>query len=261
MEHQKETTVNTSLLVLKLGGDIVDDVDRRRSVLSTLAQSKQRCILVHGGGKVASELSTQLGVLTEMVDGRRITDVETLKIVTMVYAGLINKTLVADAQLCGLSAVGLSGVDANLLLAHKRHVQTVDYGYVGDIDAVNVSFLQHLLEQHHMPVIAPISHDGQGQLLNTNADTVCTEIARAMSVTQNVEVLMLLNKEGVLRNADDDASCITELSEEEFVHLREEGSVHSGMLAKLENAFALHRAGIHVRLCSWRSLSGGTVLI
>jgi acetylglutamate kinase len=169
------------LYVIKIGGNIIDDDVKLASFLEEFSQVKEKKILVHGGGKLATRLAAQLGIEQQLVDGRRITDAETLKIVTMVYAGYINKNVVATLQRFGCNAIGISGADGNAITAHKRAKGAIDYGFAGDIDLVNTQFLHHLLQQEHDIVVAPITHDGQGQLLNTNADTIAQEIAVAMS--------------------------------------------------------------------------------
>jgi acetylglutamate kinase len=168
------------LYIIKIGGNIIDDENKLSSFLSSFASIKGKKILVHGGGKLATKLAEKMGVEQQMIDGRRITDAETLKIVTMVYAGYINKNIVAQLQASGCNAIGLSGADGNLIQAHKRQHATIDYGFVGDIDSVNTGLLQTLLDQDIAVVVAPITHDAKGTLLNTNADTIAQELATAL---------------------------------------------------------------------------------
>ena len=232
------------LLVIKLGGNVIED-DRELGVfLERFAALPQLKILVHGGGSLASELAGRLGIKQHMLQGRRITDAETLKIVTMVYAGWINKTLVAGLQKAGCTAIGLAGMDGNLLLAHRRKTGKTDYGFVGDIDRVNGLLLQHLLEVGLTPVIAPVTHDGQGQLLNTNADTVAREIARECSREYNTRLLYLFDKPGVLREAGNAHSVIETIHASGFEALKTEQVIAGGMIPKLENAFEALRAGV-----------------
>jgi acetylglutamate kinase len=173
------------LVIVKIGGNIVDDDASLQSFLKSFAQIKQAKILVHGGGKLATRLAETMGIQQQMVEGRRITDAETLKIVTMVYAGYINKNIVAQLQQCGVNAIGVSGADANSILSTQANKQNMpeatDYGFVGDIDQVNATFFNGLIQQSLVPVVSPITHDGNGQLLNTNADTIAQSIATAMS--------------------------------------------------------------------------------
>jgi acetylglutamate kinase len=177
------------LFVIKIGGNIIDDEIKLSSFLKLFAEIDGNKILVHGGGKLATTLAEKMGVEQKLVDGRRITDAETLKIVTMVYAGFINKNVVAQLQRYNCNALGLSGVDGDIILAHKRNHPVIDYGYVGDVDSINIPLLKNLLEQNLALVFAPITHDQHGQLLNTNADTIAQEIAKAMSAVYDVELI------------------------------------------------------------------------
>ncbi len=247
--------------IVKLGGDVVDDTTKRQRVFAQLQQLGTPFLLVHGGGKVATQLSEQLGVMTQMIEGRRITDAETLRIVTMVYAGLINKGIVAELQSLKLNAIGLSGVDADLLRAHKRDHSEIDYGFVGDIDTVQTSFLLKLLNDSMIPVIAPLTHDGAGQLLNTNADSVTTRIACALAEHLPVRVLMLMDKAGVLHDVEDAQSLIAEIDPTLYQDMRARGAIHTGMIAKLDNAFELAEHNIDVLLCSWRDVLHGTRVV
>jgi acetylglutamate kinase len=232
------------LVVVKIGGNIIDDEEKLSSFLRDFAAIEGRKILVHGGGKLATKMAAQLNIPQQMVDGRRITDAETLKIVTMVYAGLINKNIVAQLQAAGCNAVGLSGADGNVMLAHKRVVKELDYGFAGDVDAVNGSFLQAVLEQNATPVLSPITHDGKGQLLNTNADTIAQETAKALSAFYEVQLVYSFEKNGVLLNAEDDASVIPVINPETYTELKEKGLVFAGMIPKLDNAFSALRSGV-----------------
>ncbi len=240
-----------TLNIIKIGGNIVDDDAKLTSFLTDFAGVEGKKILVHGGGKLATKLASQLNVPQQMIDGRRITDAETLKIVTMVYAGLINKNIVAQLQAAGCNAVGLSGADGNAIKAHKRvsissplGAGGVDYGFAGDVDEVNSHFISFLLNQNIAPVIAPITHDGKGQLLNTNADTIAQETAKAMSAFYDVQLIYSFEKAGVLLNAEDEASVIPVINKEKYSELKEKGLVFAGMIPKLDNAFAALYSGV-----------------
>jgi len=233
-----------ALFVIKIGGNIIDDEAKLSSFLNDFANVKGRKILVHGGGKLATKLATQLGVEQQMIDGRRITDAETLKIVTMVYAGYINKNIVAQLQAHNCNAIGLSGADGNVIQAHKRIHPTIDYGFVGDVDAVNANLLKSLLEQDTSVVLAPITQDKKGQLLNTNADTIAQETAKAMSALYEVHLIYSFEKSGVLMDADDDASVINEINPASYKELKEKQVIFAGMIPKLDNAFAALNSGV-----------------
>jgi len=235
------------LFIIKIGGNIIDDVQKFSSFLNDFAAIKEKKILVHGGGKLATKLAQQMNIPQQMVEGRRITDAETLKIVTMVYAGLINKNIVAQLQCYNCNAIGLSGADANLILAHKRNSQSSplgDGGYVGDVDIVNHEFFKNLLEQNLTPVIAPITHDKKGQLLNTNADTIAQEIAKALSAFYNVELIYSFEKSGVLLDVNNEKSVIQKLNAEYYKELKQEGKIFAGMIPKLDNAFTALNSGV-----------------
>ncbi len=196
------------LLVIKIGGNIIDDESKLSAFLKDFANIKDKKILVHGGGKLATKLAEQLGIEQKVVDGRRITDAETLKIVTMVYAGYINKNIVALLQASHCNAIGLCGADGDAILAHKRNHPVIDYGFVGDIDAINAPLLKNLLDQNIAIVFAPITHDQQGQLLNTNADTIAQELAKGMSHEYDVSLIYSFEKSGVLLDVDDESTVI-----------------------------------------------------
>ena len=193
---------------------------------------------------MATKIAEQAGIEQKLVDGRRITDAETLKIVTMVYAGYINKNIVAKLQSGNCNAIGLSGADGNLIEAHKRNHPTIDYGFVGDVDSVNTHLLQNLLEQGLAVVIAPITKDKSGQLLNTNADTIAQETAKAMGKLYEVHLIYSFEKSGVLLNAEDDASMIRQINPESYIKLKEEQIIFAGMIPKLDNAFAALNNGV-----------------
>lgn len=232
------------LCVIKIGGNIVDDEQKLRAFLRHLAELPYKKILVHGGGKLATRLAEQLQIPQQVVEGRRITDAGTLKVVTMVYAGYINKNIVAQLQSEGCNAIGISGADANTVLAHQRVHATMDYGFVGDIDKINISFLISLIGQCIVPVVAPITHNGEGQLLNTNADTMAQEIARSLGEAYEVYLAYCFEKPGVLLDAGDDSSVIPRIGPSYYAQLKKEGKVFAGMIPKLDNAFAALASGV-----------------
>ena len=233
-----------SLLVIKIGGNIIDDEQKLASFLEEFASVPGRKILVHGGGKLATKLAAELGIKQQLIDGRRITDIDTLRIVTMVYAGYVNKTIVASLQSLGTNAIGICGADCNLIKAHKREHPTIDYGFVGDVDEINVPVLQNLLEENVSVVVAPITHDTKGQLLNTNADTIAQEIAKALSKSYQVQLIYSFEKSGVLRNVDDEASVIKQINSTSYKKLKEEQTIFAGMIPKLDNAFTALQNGV-----------------
>jgi acetylglutamate kinase len=234
----------TELFVIKIGGNIIDDEIKLSSFLKSFAEIDGKKILVHGGGKLATKLAEKMGVEQKLVDGRRITDAETLKIVTMVYAGYVNKNVVAQLQRYNCNALGLSGVDGDIILAHKRNHPLIDYGYVGDVDSINIPLLKNLLEQNLALVFAPITHDQNGQLLNTNADTIAQEIAKAMSAEYDVKLIYSFEKSGVLLNADDDSTVIPDINPSSYQKLRASEKIFAGMIPKLDNAFAALNSGV-----------------
>lgn len=234
------------LFVIKIGGNIIDDEEKLKLFLKQFAAVQGLKILVHGGGKLATRLADQLGIQQQMVDGRRITDAETLKIVTMVYAGYINKNIVAQLQALGCDAIGVTGADANLLRAKKRVHPTMDYGLVGDIDSsqFSVGSWNALLDEDLKPVIAPITHNGQGQLLNTNADTIAQEIAKGLASAYNVHLVYTFEKSGVLMDVNDERSVINTLTRQHYAGLRQNGLIFAGMIPKLDNAFTAIDSGV-----------------
>jgi acetylglutamate kinase len=245
---------DNTLTVVKIGGNIIDDEQKLSSFLQEFIAIKGKKILIHGGGKLATRLAEQLNIPQQMVEGRRITDAETLKIVTMVYAGYINKNIVAQLQANGENAIGICGADGNAILAHKRFsnspvlseggVGGIDYGFVGDIDEVNTSFFTDLLSSGTNIIVAPITHDAKGQLLNTNADTIAQEIAKALSKVYSVELIYSFEKAGVLKDANDDATLIKQITPSTYAELKESGAIFAGMIPKLDNAFAALNSGV-----------------
>ena len=232
------------LTLIKVGGKIVEEEDSLKQLLNDFTALSGARILVHGGGRSATRTAAQLGIETQMINGRRVTDRNMLDIVTMVYGGLVNKNIVARLQAQGVNALGLTGADMDIIRSHKRPVRDVDYGFVGDVDTVNGDRLAELIRQGIVPVMAPLTHDGQGRLLNTNADTIAGETAKAMASFFDVTLIYCFEKKGVLRDADDDNSLISHINEEEFRHYVTEGIIQGGMIPKLENSFDAIRAGV-----------------
>ena len=240
------------LYVIKIGGNIIDDEQKLSLFLKDFAQIEGHKILVHGGGKLATKMAAQLDIEQQMIDGRRVTDAETLKVVTMVYAGLINKKIVAQLQANNCNAIGLTGADGNLIKAHKRNHPTIDYGFVGDVDSgqLLVDNWQIFLSNKLTPIIAPITHDGKGNLLNTNADTIAQEIAKLLSIIYDVKLIYCFEKSGVLLDVNDDNSVIPLLTKQYYRELKTplDGTwaprIFAGMLPKLDNAFAAINSGV-----------------
>ena len=233
-----------NLFVIKIGGNIIDDENKLSSFLRSFAAIEGKKILVHGGGKLATKLGEKMGVEQKLIDGRRITDAETLRIVTMVYAGYVNKNIVAQLQSFHCNALGLSGVDGDIILAHKRKHPVVDYGFVGDVDSVNSPLVKKLLDQNLALVFAPITHDQSGQLLNTNADTIAQEIAKAMGSYFDVQLIYSFEKSGVLLDADDDSTVIPRIDPSSYKKLKAEEKIFAGMIPKLDNAFEALNSGV-----------------
>jgi len=232
------------LYIIKIGGNIIDNEAGLSAFLDLFAALAGKKVLVHGGGKLATQLAAELNVQQQLVDGRRITDAGTLRIVTMVYAGLINKKIVASLQSKGSNAMGLTGADGNVITAHKRIHKTIDYGFVGDVDTINTTFVAALLKQGLDLVFAPITHDKEGQLLNTNADTIAQELARAMSKEYDVQLIYSFEKAGVLLDTNDDTTVIKTIDAATYQSLRERQLIFAGMIPKLDNAFEALRSGV-----------------
>ncbi len=234
------------LNIIKIGGNILDAPGRLDRFLQDFAVLPGRRILVHGGGKIATAIGDRLGIESRYEQGRRITDAPTLELVTMVYGGLVNKQLVARMQALGCNAIGLTGADAGIIRADRRPAGSVDYGFVGDVPAggVSVPALEALLEAGLVPVIAPLTHDGAGSLLNTNADTIAQEMAKALAPGRNLRLIYCFEKPGVLRNADDDSSLIASVTAAEFDALVDSGIVSGGMIPKLRNALDAVASGV-----------------
>lgn len=230
-----------SLRLIKAGGALIEDPEACAALLDSFAAVPGRKVLVHGGGRSASALAARMGIPVKMVEGRRITDAPMLEVVTMVYGGLVNKNLVASLQARGVNAVGLSGADLGLILCDRRPVGEVDYGYVGDVRRVDVSLLSLLLDKGAVPVIAPLSHDGKGSLLNVNADTIAASVAEALSAYYEVSLEYRFEKRGVLAS---DGSLIPEIDSGSFISLKSSGAVSGGMIPKIQNALEALRRGV-----------------
>lgn len=232
------------LTLIKVGGKIVEEEATLQALLSDFAAIEGRKVLVHGGGRSATKLAARLGIESQMVNGRRITDAETLKIVTMVYGGLVNKNIVARLQACGVNALGLTGADMDVIRSVKRPVKDVDYGFVGDVERVDATLLGDLIAKGVVPVMAPLTHDGCGNMLNTNADTIAGETAKALAQLFDVTLVYCFEKRGVLRDENDDDSVIPQITRADFEQLVADGVVQGGMIPKLENAFEALRTGV-----------------
>lgn len=232
------------LTIIKVGGKIVEEPETLASLLRDFSNVEGYKMLVHGGGRSATRVAAQLGIETKMVDGRRITDADMLNVVTMVYGGLVNKNIVAGLQSHGVNAMGMTGADMNIIISERRPVKTVDYGFVGDVKKVDGDALATLLKSGVVPVIAPLTHDGNGSMLNTNADTMAGECAKGLSSLFDVHLVFCFEKAGVLRDENDDDSVIAEINREIYAELKEEGIVNGGMIPKLDNAFAAIDAGV-----------------
>ena len=237
------------LTIVKVGGAVVEDEAQLEQLLKDFAAIKGRKVLVHGGGRKATKMAERLGIETQMVNGRRITDAAMLEVVTMVYGGLVNKNLVARLQANGVNAIGLTGADANVIRSHKRPPvvvdgSPVDFGFVGDVDAADGTMLSRLVEAGITPVVAPLTHDGNGHILNTNADTIASETAKGLAAFYNVTLIFSFEKKGVLRNPDDDNSVIPTINHADFERYKADGTISGGMLPKVENALHAIDAGV-----------------
>jgi len=232
------------LKIVKIGGNVINDKLELESFLKDFSDMDTLKILVHGGGKRATELAATLGLETKMVGGRRVTDEASLEIVTMVYAGLLNKNIVAKLQANNCNAIGLTGADANMIMAHKRIVKDIDYGFVGDVDTIEKETIALLLNHKITPVFSAITHNKKGQLLNTNADTIASELAKGLSGIFDVELIYCFEKKGVLLNIEDDDSVIEEINKEKYKSLKDDQIIAEGMLPKLENCFESLENGV-----------------
>ena len=237
------------LTIVKVGGAVVENELQLSQLLKDFSAIEGRKVLVHGGGRKATKMAERLGIETQMVNGRRITDSDMLEVVTMVYGGLVNKNLVARLQANGINALGLTGADANAIRSHKRPPvvvdgSPVDYGFVGDVDAADGNMLSRLIEAGITPVMAPLTHDGEGHILNTNADTIASETAKALADIYDVTLIFSFEKKGVLSNPDDDDSVIPVITRALFNEYKADGTISGGMLPKIENALNAVDAGV-----------------
>ena len=257
--------------VIKIGGGVLENEAQRNQFLQQFAAIEGKKVLVHGGGRLATTMADRMGVETYMIDGRRVTDKETLDIVTMVYGGLVNKQVVAQLQTMGVNAIGLTGVDGGWMRSIKRPLKNgIDYGYVGDVEEVNGDYLRMLLDNGLTPIIAPITFSKEGLLLNTNADTVASQTAIAMSEAMRregdeargeVELTFCFEKAGVLSNPDDEASVIAKITPETYTQLKADGIISGGMIPKIDNAFAAIEHGVQtVRITHASQIQGGTII-
>lgn len=233
------------ITIVKVGGKIVENPDTLNQLLHDFSALPGKKVLVHGGGRTATDMASRLGIETHMVEGRRITDADMLRVVTMVYAGLVNKNVVARLQGCGVNALGLTGADMDVIRSHRRPLKNgIDYGFVGDVDRVDGKRLSMLVEAGITPVMAPLTHNGQGDMLNTNADTIAAETAKALANHYDVTLVYCFEHAGVLTNPDDEESVIPLITREKFELLKADGTVSGGMLPKIENSLAAVEAGV-----------------
>ena len=248
------------LSIIKIGGNVIDNPRSYTKFLKDFATIEGTKILVHGGGKIATKIAVKLDVETKMVEGRRITDLPMLEVVTMVYGGLVNKQIVAQLQALGCNAIGLTGADGGVILAKKREVKNIDYGYVGDIEKVDNVLIDSFLQNNLTPVFAPLTFDAGGNILNTNADTQASSVAVAMANTYDVNLIFCFEKKGVLTNPNDDDSVISELTPSLYAHFKEAGVINQGMIPKLDNAFAALQRGVSkVTICHADELKAAVV--
>lgn len=233
------------ITIVKVGGAVVEDEAQLTQLLKDFAAIEGKKVLVHGGGRRATKVAAALGIESKMVNGRRITDADMLEVVTMVYGGLVNKNLVARLQAAGVNALGLTGADIDVIRSHKRPIKDgIDFGFVGDVEKANGQMLHTLINAGFTPVMAPLTHDGQGHILNTNADTIAGETAKALAPYYDVTLIYSFEKKGVLSNPDDDNSVISEITREDFERYKADGTVAGGMIPKLDNAFDAIDAGV-----------------
>lgn len=233
------------LTIVKVGGAVVEDEAQLTQLLNDFSAIEGRKVLVHGGGRRATQVAASLGIESKMVNGRRITDADMLNVVTMVYGGLVNKSLVARLQACGVNALGLTGADMNVIRSHKRPLKDgIDFGFVGDVDCADGQMLSRLIEAGIAPVMAPLTHDGLGNILNTNADTIASETAKALAPYYDVTLIFCFEKKGVLRDPADDNSVIPTISHADFIKYKQDGTISGGMLPKIENALSAIDAGV-----------------
>ena len=251
------------LTIVKVGGKIVEEEESLARLLADFAAIDGHKLLVHGGGRSATRIAAQLGIESQMVNGRRITDAEMLKVVTMVYGGLVNKSIVAGLQSKGVNALGLTGADMNVIRSVKRPVKDVDYGFVGDVEKVDAVLLGDLIARGIVPVMAPLTHDGDGHMLNTNADTIAGETAKALAAQFDVTLMYCFEKKGVLSDENDDDSVIPHINRKRFEALVADGTIQGGMIPKIENSLSAVEAGVSrviITLASAIDGNSGTVI-
>lgn len=246
------------LTVVKVGGKIVEEESSLKQLLHDFAKIEGHKVLVHGGGRSATKIAAELGIESQMVNGRRITDAAMLDVVTMVYGGLVNKKIVAGLQAQGMNALGLTGADMNVIRSHKRPVKEIDYGFVGDVDQVNGNILGKLIDEGMVPVMAPLTHDGKGNMLNTNADTIAGETAKALANQYDVTLMFCFEKKGVLSDPENDESVISHITEEDLQRYTQDGTIQGGMIPKLENAFSAIHAGVSKVIITQATAIDGT---
>lgn len=250
-----------SVTVIKIGGNIIDDSKELKQFLTDFSKIEGYKVLVHGGGKSATKMAQSIGLVPQMIDGRRITDAPMLDVVVMIYAGHINKNIVAQLQGQNTNAMGFSGADGNLIQSDKRNHPTIDYGFVGDVKSVNTPLLETLLSSAIVPVFCAITHDKNGQLLNTNADTIASELAIALSEVYEVTLNYCFEKPGVLFDSEDDSSVIANMNAELYSKLKEEKAIHSGMIPKLDNCFNSLSKGVQkIRIGHHRMLQNNDAI-
>ena len=247
------------ITIVKVGGAIVEDEAQLSQLLKDFSAIEGRKVLIHGGGRRATQVASSLGIESKMVGGRRITDADMLNVVTMVYGGSVNKNLLARLQANGVNALGLTGADMNVMHSHKRPLKDgIDFGFVGDVDKTDGAMLSKLIEEGITPVMAPLTHDGQGHILNTNADTIASETAKALAPFYDVTLIFSFEKKGVLRNPDDDNSVIPVITRATFIQYKEDGIISGGMLPKIENALAAIDAGVSCVIITLATAIDGT---
>jgi len=232
------------LTIIKVGGKIVEEKQSLEQLLNDFANIPGNKLLVHGGGRSATQIAAQLGIETQMVDGRRVTDAEMLKVVTMVYGGLVNKNIVAQLQARHINAMGLTGADLDVIRSHKRQPNPIDFGFVGDVDKVDGERLAQLISTGIVPIMTPLTHDGEGNLLNTNADTIAGEVAKAMTPYYNISLIFCFEKAGVMQDVDDEESVIPHINAADFKRLVDNGTIQGGMIPKIQNAIEALDAGV-----------------
>lgn len=249
------------LNIVKVGGAVVENEESLQILLKSFSELKGLKILSHGGGKIATKIAASLGVESKMIDGRRVTSAEMLKVVTMVYAGLVNKTVVARLQALGVNALGLTGADMNIIRSVHRPAQPVDFGFVGDVKEVDTKALSSLIAAGAVPVLAPLTHDKEGSMLNTNGDTIASSVAQALSKEYEITLTFVSDTPGVMKDLNDPESLIPTVTKADFASLVEDGTISEGMIPKLQNAFDAIESGVtRVVITSVKDLEGGTTI-